>query len=166
MPVAQLAALTPVIDWSEFFARTGVPGIASLNVANPDFFKGLEAVIDSTDLDTIKAYLRWQLVNSAPHYDLPKAIDDENFDFSERKMAGQPEQRPRWQRCVDATDGAMGEAVGEVYVSSQFSAAQKAYTQQMVQDIEERHGPRARHPGVDERRDPRQSQGQAAHGGQ
>ena len=66
MPVAQLAALTPVIDWTEFFARTGVPGIASLNVANPDFFKGLEAVIDSTDLDTIKAYLRWQLVNSAP----------------------------------------------------------------------------------------------------
>jgi putative endopeptidase len=136
MPVAQLAALTPAINWSEFLTRTGVPGIASLNVANPDFFKGLEAVIDSTDLDTIKAYLRWQLVNGVPHIDLPKAIDDENFDFNDHKLAGQQEQRPRWQRCVEATDGAMGEAVGEVYVASQFSAAQKAYTLQMVQDIE------------------------------
>jgi putative endopeptidase len=136
MPPTQLAALAPVIDWNELFTRTGVPGIEKLNVGNPDFFKGLEAVIDSTDLDTIKAYLRWQLVNGTPKVDLPKAIDDESFDFFERGLAGQQEQRPRWQRCVNATDGAMGEAVGEVYVASQFSAAQKAYTLQMVQDIE------------------------------
>ena len=41
MPASQLAQLTPAIDWPQFFVRTGVPGIADLNVANPDFFKGL-----------------------------------------------------------------------------------------------------------------------------
>jgi predicted metalloendopeptidase len=46
-------------------------------------------------------------------------------------------QRPRWERCVSATDGALGEALGQVYVNSQFSAAQKAFTVQMVHDIED-----------------------------
>ncbi|HVN92662.1 MAG TPA: M13 family metallopeptidase [Terracidiphilus sp.] len=136
LPVTQLAALTPAIAWEDFFSRTGVPEITSLNVATPDFFKGLDALIDSTDLETIKSYLRWQLVNSTPHLDLPKAIDDENFDFNGRILAGQPQQQPRWVRCVRGTEGAMDQAVGHVYVDSQFSAAQKAYTLQMVHDIE------------------------------
>jgi len=137
MSTAQLTQLTPAIDWPQFFARTGVPGIADLNVANPDFFKGLEAVLESTDLETIKTYLRWQLVHSAPHYALPKAIDDANFEFFGHELSGQPVQRPRWQRCVSATDGALGEALGQVYVNSQFSAAQKAFALQMVHDIED-----------------------------
>ena len=89
MPTAQLAELTPAIDWPQFFARTGVPGIADLNVANPDFFKGLQAVLDSTDLETIKTYLRWQLMHSTPHYALPKAIDDARF-----RVHGHELQRP------------------------------------------------------------------------
>jgi putative endopeptidase len=136
MTVARLGELTPEIDWPKLFAETGVPGITDLNVTNPDFFKGLQATLESTDLDTIKAYLRWQLINSVPGYALPKALDEEDFDFFDHKLRGQPEQEARWKRCVDATNGALGEAVGQVYVSSQFSAANKAYTVQMVHDIE------------------------------
>jgi len=136
MTVAKLAELTPEIDWPKFFADTGVPGVADLNVTNPDFFKGLQATLESTDLDTIKTYLRWQLINAVPSYALPKAMDEEDFDFFSHKLRGQPEQQARWKRCVEATDGALGEALGQVYVSSQFSAANKAYTLQMVHDIE------------------------------
>ncbi len=120
MTVSKLAELTPAIDWIKLFAETGVPGVTELNVTNPDFFKGLQAVLESTDLDTIKTYLRWQLINSIPSHALPKALDDEDFDFYGRKLRGQPEQEARWKRCVDATDGALGEAVGQVYVASQF----------------------------------------------
>ncbi|MGB3631603.1 MAG: M13 family metallopeptidase, partial [Terracidiphilus sp.] len=136
MTVAKLTELTPEIDWPKFLADTGVSGIADLNVTNPEFFKGLQAVFASTDLDTIKTYLRWQFINSVPSYALPKALDEEHFDFYSRKLEGQPEQEARWKRCVSATDGALGEALGQVYVSSQFSAANKAYTLQMVRDIE------------------------------
>ncbi len=136
MPVAQLAQLTPAIDWPRFFTRTGVPGIADLNVANPDFFKGLQAILDSTDLETIKTYLRWQLVTSTPSYALPKPIYDADFDFYGKELSGEQVERPRWKRCVAATDNGLGEAVGQVYVDSQFSAAQKAFTSQMVHDIE------------------------------
>jgi len=137
MTVAKLAELTPELDWPRFFADTGEPGIADLNVGNPDFFKGLQATLESTGLDTIKAYLRWQLINSVPSYALPKAMDDEDFDFFRQKLSGQPEQEARWKRCVDATDGAIGEAVGQVYVAQNFPASNKAFTLQMVHDIED-----------------------------
>ena len=63
MSVTQFAGLTPEIDWTAFFERAGVPSVTNLNVANPDFFKGLNALLISTDLDTLKTYLRWQLIN-------------------------------------------------------------------------------------------------------
>ncbi|MGO8760189.1 MAG: M13 family metallopeptidase [Terracidiphilus sp.] len=133
----KLAELTPEIDWPRLFAATGEPGLADLNVTNPDFFKGLAAVLDSTDLDTIKTYLRWQLIDASPSYALPKKLDAEDFDFFGHKLRGQPEQEARWKRCAAATDGALGEAVGQVYVASQFPPSSKAFTLQMVLDIED-----------------------------
>jgi endothelin-converting enzyme/putative endopeptidase len=137
MSVTQLAGLTPEIDWTAFFERAGVPSVTNLNVANPDFFKGLNALLISTDLDALKTYLRWQLINGTPGYTLPRAMDDERFAFYGRILSGQPEQRARWKRCVQATDGALGEALGEVYVKDNFSPASKAATVQMVHDIED-----------------------------
>jgi putative endopeptidase len=140
MTIAQLSQLAPAIDWPSYIAQTGVTGIGGLNVAVPDFFKGMQAVIESTDLNTIKAYLRWQLINSIPGYAMPTAMDDENFDFFGRKLTGQLEQRARWKRCTEATENALGEAVGEVYVASQFPPSSKAYALQMVHDIESAMG--------------------------
>jgi endothelin-converting enzyme/putative endopeptidase len=140
MTVAKLTELTPGIDWNGFLADTGVAGVSELNVANPDFFKGMQTVLDSTDLETIKAYLRWQLISSIPGYALPKTMDDESFDFYGRKLTGQPEQRALWKRCTSSTENALGEAVGQVYVASAFPPSSKAYTLQMVHDIESAMG--------------------------
>ena len=136
MQVSELQALTPQIDWPKFFAEGGAPAISQVNVANPDFFKGLKALLDTTDMSMIKAYLRWVLINGVQSIALPAAFDDEHFDFYGRKLRGQPEQRARWKRCVQATDGALGEALGQVYVAQEFSPASKTATVQMVRDIE------------------------------
>ncbi len=137
MMVTKLAELTPAIAWPDFFHATGAPEISDLNVANPDFFKGLNAVIQSTDLETIKTYLRWQLIKGVPAFALPAALDDEQFDFYGRKLSGQPQQQDRWKRCVQATDGALGEALGQVYVKAYFPAENKQKTVQMIHDIED-----------------------------
>ena len=136
MPVSQLAALAPGIAWSRFLKATGVPPVSELNVTNPEFFKGMNALLASTDLETVKTYLRWQLIHATDSLVLPQAFDDEVFDFYRRKLAGQPEQRARWKRCVQATDGALGEALGQVYVAQQFPPSSKLATVQMVHDIE------------------------------
>ncbi len=136
MPVSDLANLTPGVAWSRFLTASGAPPVSEINVTNPDFFKGLNSLLASIDLETIKTYLRWQLVNSTPGYVLPKAFDDEHFDFYGRKLRGQPEQRARWKRCVQAVDAGLGEAVGQVYVTQEFPPANKQATLQMVKDIE------------------------------
>jgi putative endopeptidase len=136
MPVKELEAITPEFSWNHFLADIKTPPITDLNVTVPDFFKGLNALLASTDLDTIKTYLRWQLVNSTDSTALPKALDEEEFDFNRHELAGQPEQRARWKRCVAATDQALGEALGQVYVAQEFPPSNKQATVQMVHDIE------------------------------
>ncbi len=136
MPDSGLQAFTPTLNWEHFYPGTGAPQFQEINVAEPDFFKGLNQVIAETDLPTIKAYLRWQLVHSVPSTVLPKALDDEKFDFDGRKLVGVPEQESRWKRCVSSTDGALGEALGKVYVEQKFPAASKEQSLQMIHDVE------------------------------
>jgi putative endopeptidase len=136
MPDSGLQALTPTLNWEHFYSGTGAPQFQEINVAEPDFFKGLNHVIEETDLPTIKAYLRWQLVHSLPGTVLPKALDEEKFDFDGRKLVGIPEQEPRWKRCVTSTDGALGEALGKVYVEQKFPAASKEQSLELIDNIE------------------------------
>ncbi len=136
MTVTELAKLAPVIDWTDLMKLTNTPPVTSLNVANPDFFKGMQALIESTDLATIKTYLKWQYIHAQPSWTLPKAMDEATFNFYGRYLLGQPEQQVRWKRCVSATDGALGRAVGKVYVEKNFTPEQRAYMVTMVHDIE------------------------------
>jgi len=131
-----LQALTPVFNWERLYSTMGSPAFTEINVAEPEFFKGMNQVIAETDLPALKAYLRWQLVSSIDGLFLPKALDEEQFDFNERKLAGTPEQEPRWKRCVHNTDQALPEAAGKVYVEQQFPAASKEKAQRMIHDIE------------------------------
>jgi putative endopeptidase len=140
MSVADLQKLTPNLDWNTLLSDAKFPKVSEINVTNPDFFKGLNSILETTDLKTIKAYLRWQLIASTDSTALPKALDDEAFDFNRHKLAGQPEQQARWKRCVQATDTALGEALGQVYVAQAFPPASKAATLQMVHDIENAMG--------------------------
>ncbi|UWZ86110.1 M13 family metallopeptidase [Occallatibacter riparius] len=134
--VADFEKMTPAIDWNKFLSDVGAPPVEKLNVTYPPFFKALNSLIESTDLETIKTYLRWQLITNTPSTALPEKFDQEHFNFYGKTLSGQQQQQPRWKRCVAATDGALGEALGEVYVKQAFPASSKAATQQMVRDIE------------------------------
>ena len=136
MPVSDLSNLAPNFSWTQFLADSGVPQVTEVSVTVPDFFKGLNTILESTDMATIKTYLRWQLINAVPGEFLPKSFDEEDFSFFGRHLRGQPEQRARWKRCAQSTDDALGEALGEVYVSKEFPPSSKQATVQMVHDIE------------------------------
>ena len=135
LPLSDLTGMDPAFDWDRYLRATGTPVIQSLNVAVPDFFKGLETVLKQQDLASIKTYLRWHLVSAlAPM--LPRAFVLENFDFYGKKLSGQKELRARWKRCVQSTDHNLGEALGQIYVERTFGAEGKARTLAMVKDIE------------------------------
>ena len=103
-------------------------------VGQPSYLKGMTALLAKTPLDTLKAYFRWQLLRSAAPY-LNKSFVDESFAFYGTVLSGVTEQRPRWKRGVSVTEGALGEAVGKIYVEQNFPAERKARMQALVNNL-------------------------------
>ncbi|MFA6584495.1 MAG: M13 family metallopeptidase, partial [Elusimicrobiaceae bacterium] len=135
MTTAELAALAPAFDWNKFFAGSGAPKIASLNVVAPDFLKRVSEMAQKTPVDDWKTYLRWQLLLSRSQA-LPAAFVNENFDFYGKTLTGAAEIKPRWKRCVAMTDAALGEDLGRRYVELTFGAQGKSRMQEMIKNIE------------------------------
>jgi len=127
--------LTPNFNMSQYFERAEAPPGDSANVTEPEFLKAVDQVIADTPLPDLKTYMRWHVIHSnAPM--LPKRFVDENFAFYGKALTGAAEQRPRWKRCVDATDGDLGEALGKIYVDRTFGSEGKTRTVAMVEAIE------------------------------
>ena len=133
--LSTLASTDPGLDWDALLHAAGTPPIQDLNVANPAYFQALNGILEQADMATVRNYLRAHLLDSFASR-LPTAFDDENFDFYGRKLAGVPKMQVRWKRCVSATDAAMGEALGKVYVEKYFAGDSKQQTLDMVKTIE------------------------------
>jgi predicted metalloendopeptidase len=127
--------LIPAISWSKYASEIGAPPFNSLNVANPDFFKALNAELKDATLDELKAYFRWRLVRAQVEA-LPTPLVEESFNFYGKTLTGAKELRPRWKRCVALVDGDLGEALGQVFVAKHFPPEAKARTLQMVKALE------------------------------
>ncbi len=139
MKVADLAALAPNYRFERFFVAAGAPSFTEVNVVPPDFFQKTNAVVDSVSIDYWKSYLRWHLVRSAAPT-LSEPFVKENFSFYGQYLAGQKEQQARWKRCVQLTDGLLGEALGKPYVDETFGADGKARMLKMVNALEDALG--------------------------
>jgi putative endopeptidase len=134
MTVEEIDAAAPSFRLRRYFAATGSPEFKSLNVANPDFFKQVNALIDSTPLDSWKTYLTWQMLNAFATW-LSDDFVQEDFKFGQQ-FTGQKELPVRWKRCVNSADGSLGEALGQRYVEQTFGEEGKKRTLKMVDALE------------------------------
>ncbi len=135
MSVAELVALTPGYDWKAALAGAGVGNKADyVIVGQPSYLTGLNQVLDKTDLATVKAYFEWQLLREYAPY-LSKAFVDENFAFYGTALTGVTEQRPEWKKGVATVEGALGEALGKLYVKEHFPAERKARMEELVKNL-------------------------------
>jgi len=139
MPVKDLAALAPSIDWPKYFADLGTPSFTDVDVTAPGFFKALNTVLTNTSVADLKIYLRWHLLHSEAPL-LPQPFVDENFHFFAQTLTGATQPEPRWKRCVETTDRELGFALGQKYVEQAFPPAAKARVLSMVQEIEKMLG--------------------------
>jgi endothelin-converting enzyme/putative endopeptidase len=130
----QAVALAPNFSLNRYFSAMGAPAFSELNVSNPDFFKQVNAVIESEPLEAWKTYVSWHLLNAAAPW-LSKPFVDTNFKM-QQYLTGQARIQERWKRCVDATDGALGEALGQKYVEQTFGADGKQRMLKMVDALE------------------------------
>jgi len=132
---AQLLSYAPGFPWQPFLdaQQLGVRGEVVLGELTA--IRDLAALFGRTNVATLKDFLTFHYLNSHAPY-LPKRFDEARFAFYGQTMRGQPQQRERWKRAVDAVDDSLGEAVGRLYVAQYFPAESKAKMQQLVADLE------------------------------
>jgi predicted metalloendopeptidase len=131
---ADFTAKAPGLDWEAFFAAAGLQQPPIFVVWQPEAFAGLSALTAEVPLATWKDYLTFHAIQRHSPV-LPKAVVDASFDFYGRVLNGITVPRDRWKRAVDATNRALGEAVGKAYVAKHFPPSEKARAQQMVAHI-------------------------------
>jgi len=134
--LAELKAEAPGIDWDAYFAGLGLAGQPFYLVNQPSAVAGTAGVIAGTPVDVMKDYLTLQYLSAYAEV-LPKAIADEEFNFSGRVLSGIPAQKERWKRGMDLLETAMGEAVGKHYVERYFPAESKAAADRLVKNVVE-----------------------------
>lgn len=134
LSMTQMQELTPGWSWESYIQRVGAPSLQAANIGQPEFFKEMNRVLDSTPIADWKVYLKWHLL----HADATALSDNfvqENFNFYGKTLSGTKEIQPRWKRCVQATNQYLGEALGEVYVSKYFPPEAKAHAKEMVNNL-------------------------------
>jgi putative endopeptidase len=134
-PVTELKTLAPDFQWSAYLSDIPAPEIAQLNIGTPDFFKGMNEVIDQQSLDAIKSYLRFHVLNSAAPW-LSTTYSDLNFSFFGKTLTGQAQQQARWKRCTALTDRSLGEAVGQDWVKEHFPPQAKENMEKLVDALD------------------------------
>jgi putative endopeptidase len=135
LDIAALHALTPGYDWASYLAATGMQEkIKHLNVSQPSYLQGFNAVVKKTPLTAWKSYFEWHVLNSFAPY-LASAFVDEDFAFKGKVLAGTKENMSREKRGVALTDRLLGESLGKLYVEKYFPAERKARTGAMVNNF-------------------------------
>ena len=130
----ELQASTPIFNWDNYFDAAGAPAFDSLNVGMPDFIAALNDIIDNTDMRTLQDYLDWKIIHGSASM-LSSDFDNENFNFYGNYLYGQEVQQPRWRRILNATDGCLGEAIGQIYVEKHFPAEAKERMENLIGNL-------------------------------
>jgi putative endopeptidase len=130
----EFSARAPGLDWTIFFAAAGLDKQPMLMAWQPTAIAGLSALVKSEPLATWKDYLSFHAISRSAEV-LPKAFVDAHFAFYGKTLSGTPQLAERWKRAVTATNGALGDAVGQLYVKRHFPPEAKGQVQAMVKRI-------------------------------
>ena len=122
--IAQFKAQTPDIDWNSVMTSLLVKNPDTVIVGQPEFYVALNKMIKSYSVEDWKVYLKWDLINTYASY-INNAIEKQNFYFFGTVMGGVKEQKPRWKRIVEQTNGSLGELIGQVYVKEYLPKGSK-----------------------------------------
>ncbi len=136
MSFEELAGQTQDLDWNAVLEGMGLTPehLATVVNAQPSFFAGLDELLTPDELGAWKSWARWHVVSSRAAY-LSEAFVAENFAFYGTVLSGTPQLRERWKRGVGLVNGALGEAVGKLYVAEHFSPTAKARMDELVANL-------------------------------
>ena len=131
---AELEALGPGFDWPVFEAQSQLQPGRVINVRQPDYVTALAGLVKSEPLAAWKLYLKAARLDGAANV-LPAAFREASYQFHDVAIAGLKQPQPRWQDGVAQTNGALGEAIGQLYVAQYFPPAYRTRMQALVANL-------------------------------
>ncbi|PQJ31644.1 endothelin-converting protein [Nonlabens arenilitoris] len=134
MSIEEFKTLVPSINWDEYFEKLDIKEFDTIIVAQPAYMTALNNMWDNSNLDAMKTYMRWTMIDAAATM-LSTELEDANWDFYSKTMRGAKEQRPRNERALATVNGTLGEALGQLYVSEKFPAEAKAKAKEMIEYV-------------------------------
>ncbi len=134
MTVTDLQKLTPSINWDSYLSQIGLPKTDSLIVAQPKYLIALEAILKENKVADWKAYMRWTLLNKSASQ-LSTQLETANWEFYGKTLTGAVKQRPLQERALQVINGAIGEALGKLYVEKKFPAEAKVKAEKMIKNV-------------------------------
>ena len=121
-------------DWKSYFSALGLDSLNEINPNQLPFIKGMDALVGGLTSEEIRDYLIFKQINTASSY-LSDDFVQARFDFYVKVLSGQQELKPRWKRSLSVTDGALGEALGEMYVAKYFPPEAKERMLKLVENL-------------------------------
>ncbi|WEJ98096.1 MAG: M13 family metallopeptidase [Candidatus Sphingomonas phytovorans] len=134
MDRAQMKALAPQFDWDAMLATAGLKGFPTVIMTQTTAITGAGKLLDTVPLETWKDWMAFRFVSDHATY-LPKAFDDARFDFYSKTLNDVKQQRARWKRGVQLVNGALGEAVGQIYVARHFPPESEAKMAELIVNL-------------------------------
>ncbi|WP_374549250.1 M13 family metallopeptidase [Flavobacterium sp.] len=149
--ISELSTLTPSIKWNEYLSGLGITGVDTVIVSQPKYMEALQTIFKENKVEDWKNYMRWTLLNGAAG-DLTTEIEKANWEFYSKTLNGALKQRPRNENALQDVNGAIGEALGKLYVEKMFPVEAKKKAENMINNIIKAYGVRIKNlPWMDEK---------------
>ena len=132
--LAGLKAKAPDFDWALMLRTAGLPTTGTVIMGQNTAVAAMGKILTATPLATWKDYLAFHFISDHATY-LPKAFDDARFAFYSKTLSGTQVQRDRWKRGVQLTNGALGEAVGKLYVERYYPPESQAKMAELIENL-------------------------------
>ncbi|MFY0628833.1 MAG: M13 family metallopeptidase [Flavobacteriaceae bacterium] len=134
MNIDELAKLVPAMNWDNFFKGIGVTDLDRVIVTQPKYMKAMNEIMTKSSIEDIKLYLRWSIINNAAGL-LTTDLETANWEFYAKELRGAKKQRPRDERALGDVNGAVGEALGKLYVDKKFPPEAKKKAEEMIDNV-------------------------------
>lgn len=132
--VSQLNDSVARFNWNLLLQSAGIHNLTELNIAQVQPLSAAVKLISNSNIDDLKSYLKWTVLNSSANYLSDKFVNT-NFDFYGKELAGTKSLKPRWKRTVSTVNEALGQEVGQMYVAKYFPEKAKERMLTLVDNL-------------------------------
>jgi putative endopeptidase len=132
--LAGLKAKAPEFNWALMLKTAGLESSPKVLMTQNTAVSALGKLMVAIPLQTWKDYLAYRFVSDHATV-LPKAFDDTRFGFYSQTLSGVKVQRERWKRGIQMVNGALGEAVGAIYVAKYYPPAAEKQMAELIENL-------------------------------